>query len=130
MKKKLKAIQIAIAVCVLLIFAPVGMLVGCKSPNATSYKVVGSVQVTADVAMRAWGSWVSSHNVPVETELKVKKAYDIYRASAILAANAGKALAQAETETNRSRLDIALAAASASLQDLVALIRSLGVNVK
>lgn len=119
-----------IIVAALLILSPVTGPVGCKNPNATAYKVVGSVQVGADVAMRAWGVYVAKNHPSVEAEQKVKLAYDRYRASAIIVSDAGKAFAQASSPSNQNRLDVALSAAAASLSDLTSLVQAFGVTLK
>lgn len=103
---------------------------GCKSANQSAYRVVGTVQVSADAAMSAWGDYVRTRAVPIEDEQKVKSAYDKYRQSMIIVATAGKAMSEADTQDSRQKLDIALAAAASTLGNLTSLIQSFGVKVK
>lgn len=119
---------------IVLVLALVGLApivgISCKNPNQSAYRVVGTVQVSADVAMRAWGDYVHRAHPSIEAEQKVKTAYDRYRAAAIVVTDAGKALAQVDSPAGRTRLDIALAEASASLGDLTNLIESFGIKLK
>lgn len=108
---------------------------GCGSLNKTTYKIAQGSAITVDAAMTAWGSYVTAHHPPVETEQKVKNAYDTYVKSALVVANAGIAYNRAkgagspDVATQQAALQSALKAASDSLNGLVDLLRQLGVKI-
>lgn len=116
--------------CLILVPLATAPLVGCKTSNRSSYRVVGTVQVSADAAMSAWGSYVRQFPVSIESEQAVKTAFERYRSTMLVVATAGKALAEADTQDSRQKLDIAMAAAASALGNLTSLIQSFGVKVK
>lgn len=106
------------------------MITGCKSGNQTAYRTVQSVDITADVAMRAWGVYVRERHPGVEAEQRVEAAFNAYIAVAMVVAEAGVALSRADNQSTRSQFDIALAAAAVALGDLTNLISAFGVKLK
>lgn len=127
MKKIIRSLVLCLALAVPVATVP---LTGCKSPNKTAYRTVGTVQISADAAMTAWGAYVKQFRPGVAAETKVKAAYEKYQSTMIVVAISGKALAEADNKDSRHKLDIALAAAASALSDLTQLIQSLGVKVK
>lgn len=103
---------------------------GCKSVNKSAFKTVKTVDITADVAMKAWGVYVRDRHPGVVAELRVESAYNQYLNTVIVVADAGAALAKSDNQDTRAKLDIALAAAAAALGDLTNLVSAFGVKLK
>ncbi len=112
-----------------------GLVTGCKTANTAAYKGTGAVVVTVDAAMSAWGDYVSANHPPVEKELKVKAAFDKYKAAALVVTTAGaahaKALATQGTDpaSAQTALNAAIAISSAALGELIALLQQFGVKI-
>ena len=52
---------------------------GCKStPEAKLYKTTGTVIITVDAAMNAWGDYVRAGLATPEQQMMVKQKYDTY----------------------------------------------------
>lgn len=126
---KIKSFGALILVAWCVVFAPIAVT-GCKSVNQTAFRTVQSVDITADVAMRAWGVYVREGHPGVEAERRVESAFNAYLATAMFVADAGVALSKADNQSTRVQLDIALAAAAAALGNLTNLIAAFGVNLK
>lgn len=130
-KKKVNGLAVTFALGWMLLVAPyVVVSSGCRTTNQAAYKTTATVQVTADFAMRAWGEYVRIMRPPVADEIKVKRAFETYRASMIFVAEAGRRYSVVADQEASAKLDFALAAASASLVDLVTLIQSFGVKLQ
>lgn len=120
---KIKVSLFALAAA--LAFAP-----GCAStPSRIAYNSVSVPVATVDQAMLAWGSYVAQFHPPAADELKVKDAFEEYRAAALLAVDAAQAFAEASTSTNNvtavDTLNFARDKAAGALADLVALVNAL-----
>ncbi len=108
---------------------------GCKTANRSAYVVTGSVVVTVDAAMKAWGDYVHANHPPLSQEVAVKNAFEKYQAAALVVTSAGAAHARilatqgADQTTTLSALNAALAIASASLADLITLVQQFGVKL-
>lgn len=106
---------------------------GCRNPQAATYQVVASTQVSADEAMKLWGAYVSARHPSVEQERQVLNAYQKYQASMLLVVDAGKTYA-ASSITNSSAatavLQAAIDNAAQSLADLTNLLTTFGVKLK
>lgn len=103
--------------------------VGCKTANQAAYKTTATVQITADLAMRAWGEYVRIKQPGVKAELKVKAAFDKYRMAMVLVADAGRRFSTINDPEGASRLEFTITNASATLSDLVEVIRSFGIKL-
>lgn len=101
--------------------AIIGMLCGgCHTTNPSG-KVLATVAVTVDGAMKGWAIWVHNGNATVEQEAKVKAAYIKYQAAMKVAQEAYKAAYAAKDDSIMTQLVVALQASS---DDLIALIQS------
>lgn len=130
--KKLKVSILCFALVALqcvFVAGPVMLVQGCKSTSA-AYKTAGSVAVTVDVAMTAWGNYVAANHPTAATEAQVKAAFDRYIQCMLVVTDVGKTLSATNTPANSTKLDVALTAAAASISDLTTLISSFGVKLK
>ena len=105
------------------------LIVAACSQNAlsTAYKTIGTIQVTVDTGMKIYADMVVAGKVPQATQDKVKAAYGSYFAAMQVAKDSLVVVASAPTGT--PSLDVAVAAVEASANDLLTLLRSLGVKV-
>ena len=108
---------------------------GCSTtPERVTYQSAASVTVTAAEAVRAYNVFAAAGKTTVAQNLQVKAAFENYQASMAVACDLGAAYAAASGSTNNAagaRLALATATANVSqeLSDLLALIRSFGVNI-
>lgn len=107
---------------------------GCKNPDRTAYSVVAVSYTTVDAAMSAWGAYVAQFHPGVQTEQKVKQAYDSYQAAAYAAADAGAAYARARaTGANESEakaaFDTALAVSASAIANLTSVLSQFGIHL-
>jgi hypothetical protein len=100
---------------------------GCGTAQRNAYRTAYTTAVSVDAAMSAWGDYVAEFHPPASEEAKVKAAYERYRASMLVVADAGKAWA--EGTGSQARLDLAIATAAGSLGDVLDLVRKFGVNI-
>ena len=107
------------------------LLVGCHSAQDITYKTSKSAQITADGALKVWNDYLKDHtNVTVETEIKVKAAYDKYRKAQIALLNVAVASYNTNSvSTNSPSLDIAIATTSTALNELIELLSNLGIKL-
>lgn len=137
MKLKRSAL-LALALCGGLFITAI-VPIGCSSTaDRVTYKTVGTVAVSVDTAMHAWGDYVSAQKragtpVPLDQERQVLKAFKVYQSALAASVNAGVAYSQAKGDTNatpglQASLNQAIAAVSAALSDLLGLISSFGVK--
>lgn len=119
--------------------AVVSLLCGCAStPDTVAYKTLATTQLTVEQGLGFWNSFIvakrnSGTPVSVDTELRVKAAYERYQKAALVMVDAGKAWTDARSSTNSasaaSLYDLAVTAAQNSKSDLFNLLSSLGVNL-
>jgi hypothetical protein len=107
---------IAILALLAIAFAPLG----CKSPERTAYQTIGSVAVSVDGAMSAWGDYVRAGLAKPEQETRVRGAYLKYQA-AMKTAETVVLAARAAPEGEAS-YQTALRAAGAAAADIIALV--------
>jgi len=100
---------------------------GCTT--SAVFKSEKATAVTVETAMSGWNDYVGQFHPPVTAELKVKSAFEKYRAAEIVAIDATAAYAAAKTDANKSTMHAASAAVAASLGDLVTVIQSFGVKL-
>lgn len=126
--KKLKSFGSLVVLSWCILLAPMA-LVGCKTANQSAFKTVKTVDITADVAMKAWAEYVRLKHPGVEVERRVESAYNKYIATMLVVADAGAALAKADNQDTRTKMDIALAAAAAALGDVTSLVQLFGAKI-
>lgn len=112
----------------------VAVSTGCASLSRTTYKTVGTAQVTVEVALAAYNDFAKAGKTTPQQNLAVKKAFEQYQLASVAVIDAARAAQRAQTDstnapTSNAALNTALAAASASLSDLIALIQSFGVKI-
>lgn len=126
---------LAAALCALVLPTLPLVCSGCHGLNKATYQAAQGSAITVDAAMTAWGRYVSAHHPPVETEQKVKAAYDDYVRAAVIVADAGiaynraKGANSADVGAQQAALESALKAAADALNGLVDLLRELGVKL-
>jgi hypothetical protein len=99
---------------------------GCGTPQRTTYNTESGIVLTVDSAMTAWGDYVAKNHPPVETELRVKAAYEKYQTCMAVAVDAARAWSA--LGTNAPALDPSFQSASAdALADLLTLLRQFNV---
>lgn len=102
---------------------------GCSTTQSTAYKTELAAQTAVETALSGWDVYVQSYHPPVDQERKVKKAFETYRASELLAIDATQSWVR---ETNSPAGAIALQnaqiARARAFADLIELIKSLEVK--
>lgn len=58
---------------------------GCGTPAAKTTQVAGSVTITVDGIMNAWGEYVRAGKATVDQRVQVRAAYQKYQASILIA---------------------------------------------
>lgn len=130
----LAAAMLATTLLVAPISVSTSLLTGCASKQAV-YRTSSTAKVTADVAMRSWGAYVSQFHPPVEQEQKVKDAFGNYQAAQLLLLDSAIAYRQAEAagadkSAAQAKLDAAVAGAGAALTNLLGLLQSFGLKLE
>jgi hypothetical protein len=131
MKNLINAAVLLVALSAALMLAP-----GCQcTPQRAAYNTVAGVEVSVDVAMQAWGDYVSQFQPSASQEAAVKAAFEKYQAIEQVAIDAAQfyatlaARSDPGTAAAQAQKDAAMAQAAASLGDLVNLLRSFGVKL-
>ena len=146
MKKFLSSLVLSFAMLLpptFYVIAPTALVLvttqsGCKTANQAAYKGVGTVIVTVETAMKAWGDYVESNHPSLEQRTAVKTAFEKYQAAMLVVTSAGAAHAKVLADqaadpgtkaTALSVLNAAIAASSQTLADLIDLVRKFGVKI-
>lgn len=113
--------QIGTVILALLCSLAIGLMVteGCKSPESTAYKATGTVIITVDNAMQAWGDYVRTGVASVEQQQQVKDVYDKYYQSVMIERDA---VISYKTNPDTNALLRVVGAVSASSADVIGLI--------
>jgi hypothetical protein len=98
--------------------------IGCATMETTAYRSIGSVAVTVDTAMQAWGDAVRAGVVTPDQEVAVKAGYLKYQ-SAMRTANAALTAYKLSAGQNKNGLNVALDTLDGCAADLTQLIREL-----
>lgn len=114
MKKTFQLLILLTALAVPLTFT------GCGTPAAKTTQAAGSVAITVDAAMSAWGEWVRAGKATVPQRIKVRDAYAKYQGAMAVAETIAKTAIGAPQ--NEASYETALRAVSAASSDLVALV--------
>src|SRR6266481_4970936 len=93
------------------------VLMGCKTPEDTAFKVTGVTVITAQAAYSAYLDWALAAKAPDEQQAKVQKAYDAFYAAVMIEK---KAIIAYKDGSNTNGLAVAIAAVTASSSDLIA----------
>ena len=101
--------------------------IGCATLETTAYRSIGSVAVTVDTAMQAWGDAVRAGDVTPAQEAVVKSAYLKYQ-SAMRTANAALTAYKLSAGQNKNGLNVALDTLDGCAADLTKLIRELSTK--
>lgn len=102
---------------------------GCKTPvtaEQAAYRTLGTVVVSVDGAMKAWGSYVETGQATVADEAAVKKAFDKYRNAMRVARNIVESIGS--QPEGQAMVQTAIAAVSAASGELVQLITTLAFH--
>ena len=99
-----------------------GGVTGCQSENRAAYVATGSVIVTVDAAMSAWGDYVRAGKATRDDQIRVRDIYLKYQAAIAIERDAVLA-AQATKDDGALRQALAVVAASQS--DVIALVQTL-----
>jgi len=102
---------------------------GCKSAPKNAYVTANTASITVEAAMKLWDTYVAQQHPSVATELKVKAAYDAYRAADVALLKAGKAMLVEQSDANTTSWKQAEAVLTASANDVYNLLKSLGVKL-
>lgn len=98
------------------------LLTGCGTPAAKTTQVAGSVTITVDSAMEAWGSWVRTGKATVDQRIAVRGAYLKYQAAMRTAETI--AVSALSAPDNQSAYVTALNVASQASIELIALVEA------
>lgn len=120
---------VALVLGLALLVIPFSLTQGCKSAPKNAYVTANTATITVEAAMKLWDTYVSQQHPSVATEVKVKAAYDAYRAADIALLKAGKAMLEAQSDANTTSWKQAEAALTASANDVYNLLKSLGVKL-
>lgn len=96
-------------------------LIACASLERNAYRTIGSLAVTVDAAMSAWGQYVRDGKSTVQQQAEVKQRYEEYQASMRILQGAVSAYRLKPDDT---ALNKALNVASATATDLTVFIYS------
>lgn len=132
--KKLFIPMAASAVCILGCMAAPLFILGCQStPQAVSYQVASTTNITVDQAIQAYDAFAKAGNTTIAQNQQVAAAYAKYQAAMMVVCDAGAAYS-ASSNTNASGatgaagvLQAAVSNANQSITDLENLITSFGV---
>jgi len=112
------------------------LLSSCKSPPQTAYTVAQTSTITVEAAMGLWNQYVGEKHPGAPAELRVKTAFDQYRAADIALLTAGKAMLEAQKSSDAAKQTSATkawreaeAALTASAGQVYSLLRELGVQL-
>lgn len=97
-------------------------LTACANLERNTYRAIGSLAVTVDGAMNAWGDYVRAGQGTISQHAAVKQAYGNYQAAMRIAQTSVNAY---RLNPDAKELQKALAVASASAGDLTRLIYGL-----
>lgn len=122
--RKFKSILTAVLIAVATVLPPTALMLaaGCGTPAAKTTQAAGSVTITVESAMLAWGDWVRANKATVEQRVQVRAAYQKYQASMLVAEKV--ALSVLSAPENQSVYVAALNAASQASIELIALIET------
>ena len=107
---------------VMLLAVICAVAVGCATLETTAYRGIGSVAVTVDTAMQAWGDAVRAGQVTPVQEAVVKDAYGKYQ-SAMRTAHAAMTAYKLSAGQNKNAVNVALDTLDGCAADLTKLIR-------
>jgi hypothetical protein len=96
--------------------------IGCATLEQSAYRSIGSVAVTVDASMQAWGDVVRAGQATAEQEATVRAVYVRYQAAMRTAQSALMAY-KISSGQNKTELNIALDVLDGAAADIVALIR-------
>jgi hypothetical protein len=87
----MKRLQSLIAAVMLLTITtgPILYTTGCAGPNVTAYKAVDVTRVTVQEALTLWNQYVKDNHPGAAAELKVKAAFEKWKAGALVVVDAG-----------------------------------------
>lgn len=95
---------------------------GCGTPAAKTTQVAGSVTITVDAAMQAWGEFVRAGKATVDQRVQVRAAYQKYQASMLIAEKVAVSVLTAPEQ--QSAYITALNTASQVSIELIALVET------
>ncbi len=101
----------------LLLFA-----ISCASVERTAYITIGSISVTVDEGMQAWGQWVRDGKSKPEQEVVVRGAYETYQEAMRVTRKA--VVAWKTSPVDKAPLDRAVSALSQSAGAVIGFIKS------
>lgn len=130
MKSKTKVLLSVVLLSVVCAFAP-----GCATqPARVTYQVSAGTHVTVKTALAAWDQYIATHPVSLETELKVKSAFEKYKAAQLIVLDMAISYKRAvdaglENATLLDQFTAATNNAAQTYADLIGLLTQIGIKL-
>jgi len=118
MKRTLTIIALASSLCLTSLVTNTG----CKSPERTAYRVVGTTVTTVDTAMNVWGDQVRAGKATAEQQINVKRAYEQYQSGMRITRIAVNTYKADNSSGNKAALSKALDGLDAARAEILRLV--------
>jgi hypothetical protein len=97
---------------------------GCKTPEVTAYRTLGTTAAAVDRAMLAWGDYVRAGLATADDEVKARRLYSSYQSAMAVAKQAVMSLKSTQSDPNSPAWIRALDAVDAASAELISFINS------